>query len=148
FNWDLQHTTMNAIEALDYGEVQPLLKAVQGNRKRKLTELRLQLRALAFVEYRVGRGKKKYIAQDEVASALGVDRDTILSWGPRLRAEFGSLEVARTLAFAKNSGSNEEREQRQRHISGATDTLSSWEYRYGSQALGKLGKDYRAAQKK
>jgi hypothetical protein len=135
-----------ALRALDYGEVHPIFEPKQTTRKRNLTELTLQLRAVAIVEYRRTRRPGKSRALKEVASALGVSVDTIRSWEPRLRAEFGALEVDRGLSFARNAASNENHAERQTYKLGrATDGFGRWESQYGDQALEMLAESYKAA---
>jgi hypothetical protein len=101
-----------AIEALDYGEVQPMLAETKGGDKRTLAVRRLELRAIAFVEYRYRRGIRKFKAQQQVGDALGVEKDTIKSWEFRLRTDFGDLAVSRIISLACNAAENEDHAQR------------------------------------
>jgi hypothetical protein len=147
FDFDLQYTLLHALRALDFDEVHPILRPTRTDRKRNLTELQLQLWALVLVEYRRGRGKKKEHALQEVASAMGVSKDTIRSWVRRLRSEFGPLEVERNLAIARNAASNEEYAQKQSFVGGRTDGLGQWESQYGEPALRRLAEIYKIALK-
>jgi transcriptional regulator with XRE-family HTH domain len=93
--------TLAALEALDYGETQPMFRATKEGRKVKWTILQLQLRAIAFVKYREERGTKKYKALEEVAEAFGVTDNAIRAWESRLRNEFGNVEFTKRLAHAE-----------------------------------------------
>ena len=75
----LQQMAMGALEALDYGEVQPMLARVADSRKHGLTVRRLELRAVGFVEYRRTRFGNKTRARQDVANALGVDFETVIN---------------------------------------------------------------------
>jgi hypothetical protein len=95
----------SAIEALDYGEVHEILKPVKLGNKVGLTELRLQLRAVAAVYYRRRLGMTREKALEEVGAGINASPETILSWEKRLKNEFGRLHVERTIAFAQNHAS-------------------------------------------
>jgi hypothetical protein len=148
----IQATLWHALKALDYGEVHPIFQPARTKRKRDLTEMVLQLRALSFVEYRRARGKKKKNALDEVANALGVDLDTIRSWELRLRRVFGNLEVDRGFSIAKNAASNENHAERQSSmpVHRPKDAMDRgvWEAQYGYEALQQLAETYKAALKR
>lgn len=102
---------INALRALDFGEVAPELRRVETNAKQGLTERQLQLRAISYVEYEVAKGRKKGLAQVEAAKEFGVQHtdlgsDTVRGWEAQLREFFGDLEVDRTIAIARNCGKN------------------------------------------
>ena len=144
FPFLLQQIILEALLALDYGETLPLLRPKGKHKKRGYRELKLQLRALAFVEYRVALGQKKYEAQEIVAAAFGVDHQTIRTWEKRLREEFGRLQIERTISFAQNTASYVHasrigQSEYARHAESA-------ELRYGDDALKTAGQEYRAAQ--
>ena len=67
--------------------------------------MRLQLKALAHVEYRHGLKRQKAASQEDVAAKFAVAADTLRTWDRRLE-QLGSLEVARQLSFAKNAASH------------------------------------------
>lgn len=94
FNLELMLHTLSALEACDYGEIQPMLMATKTNRKVNWTILQLQRRAITFVKGLQARGIKKFKALQEVAGALGVSVDTVRTWEPRLRTEFGHMAIA------------------------------------------------------
>ena len=100
FNPELQRIVLWALDACDYGEIQPMLRATKSGRKVNWTILRLQLRAITLVKQRETRGMKKFKALQEVAGAFGVSVHTIRTWERRLRTEFGHSEVANALATA------------------------------------------------
>lgn len=102
----LQSGVMEALQALEYGEVKPIFEAVKGGHKRGLTELNLQLRAVAMVAYRRELGMTREKALQAVSEGLGgVSPNTILSWMGRLRSEFGDLRVKEAIAYAENQAS-------------------------------------------
>jgi hypothetical protein len=155
----LQGMAIEALEALDYGEVQPMLAETKGGDKRTLAVRRLELRAIAFVEYRYRRGSRKYKAQQQVADALGVEKDTIKSWELRLRTDLGDLAVSRTISLARNAAQNEddaqkaaykpslnENDARQGVYSGPPSSkVGAWESQYGADALRDLAVRYKEA---
>jgi hypothetical protein len=141
----LQHKIIESLEALDYGEVQPMLAPISTGRKRDLTLLRLQLQALALVAYRRKLGLTKEKAVEQVADVLGASPHTLLSWESRLRNEFGRLEVDRTINFAENHASwVDDARKRERRGEEAEDT-EVHEASYNDAALTELGKKYKAA---
>lgn len=145
----LQVMTMRGLEALDYGEVQPMFAPLATGRKRDLTVLRLQLEALGMVAFRQKLGSLKKDAVAEVAGVLNVGSNTLLSWETRLRSEFGRLEVDRMISFAQNSGSWI-KEARKRRLQGEeydfdAEDIRRHETDYGDDALMQLGAKYKAA---
>lgn len=144
--WLLAKLT-ESLEALDYGEVQPILSPVNSGRKLDLTLLRLQLKALALVAYRHKLGLKKEKAVEQVADTLGASPNTLLSWETRLRTEFGRLEVERTIVVAENSASYVNEAQRKIRRGEEAEDTTDHEAGYDDAALTELGKRYRAAQR-
>jgi hypothetical protein len=144
----LTETTTAALDALDSNDVHPMLRPTPNDRKVNLKELKIQLNALAFVEYRVMHGTLKSRALEDVANLLGVSAFTIRSWEQRLKTEFGDLEVARTLSFARIAASNEINVQRRNFAGDAADDKARPGYhegKYGPQALNRLAAEYRKA---
>jgi hypothetical protein len=94
----VQRPAREALEALEFEEVLPILAPVKGNRKVKLGELRLQLQVIGFVEFQIATGVKKLEAVKTAARTLCVAESTIKGWEYRLRKELGPLKVARTIA--------------------------------------------------
>jgi hypothetical protein len=143
----LQYKVIEGLEALDYGEVQPIFEPLNTGRKRDLTLLRLQLRAVAMIAYRRKLGMTKEKAVAEVAGVLNQSPNTLLSWEARLKSEFGALEVERTISFAQNHASWVE-DARKKRLKGeeAKDT-DVHEANYNEEALIELGKKYSAALK-
>lgn len=145
----LQVRTIQGLEALDYGEVQPMFAPLATGRKRDLTVLRLQLEALGMVAFRQTLGSLKKDAVAEVAGVLNVGANTLLSWETRLRSEFGRLEVDRTISFAQNHASwiKEARKRRLRGEEFDFDAgdIEMHEADYNDEALMKLGAQYKAA---
>ena len=136
--------TIEALEALAFGEVMPLLVKSGHGRKRDQTALRLQLRALTFIHYRVSQRfteqrarVSEQRARAAVALALGVSDDTLRTWKTRVRKEFGALAFDREMSFAENAASH----------SGGDDAemMRHSDVIYGNVALQSLGQQYKAA---
>lgn len=106
FPFAIQLMSMEALKALELGEVFPIFEPNGRNRKRGYRELNLQLRAIGFVEYRAGFGMTKFRAQEIVAEKYGVEFETVKGWERRLKESLGGLEVARTVSFARNAASH------------------------------------------
>ena len=137
FPHNLANQSVRALEDLSFGDPAPMFQPASTDRKANLAEMRLQLRAIAFVEYMVEQGSKKYAAQEKVAAAIGVSPETLRTWEHRLRTDpaFGTLAVARQVRFAKNVAS---------HPPGSV----SRQKEYGEAALRDLAKQYRQAIRK
>ena len=149
FPGKLIQPVVEALEALEYGEVQPVFVSVRRGRKAKLRKLRLQMLAIAFVEYRRARGSTKENATADVADAFGVSADAVVKWEQRLRSEFGSLEVSRRQAFARNAGENADkakRNGRRQELSTLAlgDMEALGEDEYGESARRNAGRRYYA----
>lgn len=70
-----------AFFSLDLGEVNDLVKPSEVRRQGDAVALyRWKLLALSHVQYRLGRGQKKYVAQEAVAKAIGQSVETLRSW--------------------------------------------------------------------
>lgn len=141
----LRYKTIESLEALDYGEVQPMLAPVNTGRKRDLTLLRLQLQALALVAYRRKLGLTKEKAVEQVADVLHSSPHTLLSWESRLRNEFGRLEVDRTINIAENHASWVAAARKRARQGGESEDTDFHEAGYDDAALTELGKKYKAA---
>jgi hypothetical protein len=135
-----------ALKGLPYNDVRPLLAPTAAGRKVSYREQQLQLQAIGFVNYRVGRGLKKFQAIKDVANAYGVGEHTLRGWEPRLREELGSLEVERTISFAKNSASLEGESILEMYQGKERELPSPWEERYGPRALQAAAKQFQAVQ--
>jgi hypothetical protein len=127
-----------ALEALEYGETLPLLEREKDHLKRKFRELRLQLRALRYVEYQYAlltrkRGEKSRL-QRAAAEAFGVSFPTLRGWESRLR-EWDPLRVEDALALASFWG---------KAARGVGD--GRFEPYFGLSMLQKAGADYKAIQ--
>jgi hypothetical protein len=102
FNLELMLMATSALEASEYNEIHPMLKATKKRRKVNWTIVHLQRRAIARVEIiRRARGIEKSKALEEVAGAFGAEVETVRSWEKRLRTEFGAFAVK-----AKNNDSH------------------------------------------
>jgi DNA-binding transcriptional regulator YiaG len=98
---------MSALEACDYGEIHPMLRATKKGRKVNWTILHLELRAIRLVKFREACGIKKFRALEEVADAFTVSVNTLRSWERRLQKEFGPIELAHRVAEAEKGAVNE-----------------------------------------
>lgn len=106
--WPLsvQQPALIALQELAYEQVVPMLQPATGTRKVGLRRMRLQLRTVGFVTFKVATGMRKYEAQDIAAKALPFGRDTINGWEFRLRESLGALEVSNALAGFANWGAS------------------------------------------
>jgi hypothetical protein len=136
-----------ALTALRFGDTEPLFEATAGYRKVRYAELRLQLAAICFVEYRVARGMKKRAALERVSAAFAVSPETVKGWGKRLKEDFGPVELARERAMAFNAGLFEE-EAAARPVVRETgvEPAASQGESYDEEALQKAGLEYRTRQ--
>jgi hypothetical protein len=143
----MQREIVEALEALDWGEVRPILEPVLKGNKRTLTELRLQMRAIAMVTYREALGVEKHKAQKEVAAALGVAFETLKAWERPLKEKFGAVAVERQKSFAANHASHVKAKREYaatgKEVKG--EQLEVHESSYGSNALAQLGTKYKEA---
>jgi hypothetical protein len=135
----LQQMTLDALEGLKYGEPTPAMFQPAPNitAKVKLHEMRLQLRALCFVEFHVACGKKKFEVVKDVAGALCVEPSTLIGWAGRLRRGLGRLAVESQLVFSRNAASYV-RARRDVHHHAS---------RYDDAALGELANRYKAVKR-
>lgn len=133
-----------AIEAIEFGDAKArhLFVTIGAGNKRALAIHELELQALAFVAFRrAAFGHTEERAAREVAAALVVAKDTLLSWENRLIAKFGKLKVARRLALARHMG-----EHFAGKLSGVVDFDGTEADReFGAAALDELSKRYRAS---
>jgi hypothetical protein len=136
FEIGLRWDALMALEACDYGEILPLLKATKKNRKVDWTILQLRLRAIECVYYRVAQGTKKYVAEEEVAKAFDRDVTTIRSWERRLKTDFGDAEVAERLEFARN------------HAARNTKGTDVWQTRYDKKGLERYAQQHKVEMKR
>jgi hypothetical protein len=125
-----------ALLALEYGETLPIFDAVKRGRKRQFRELRLQLYALCFIEYKeVLGGGKKYELQSEVEKAFGVSRSTVRGWERLLPEQLDSFYVANALSRARRCG-EADRE----------NNSASFDRFWGRAALSAWGAEYKNVQ--
>jgi hypothetical protein len=125
-----------SLEALDYGETLPLLKAEKDGKKRQLRELKLQLYALGCIEYLRVLGEAKYKLQLTAADAFGVSDSTVRGWEYRLRTEWDAFRVANVLSRAKRLGM----------LCRANGDLR-FERFFGMSALKHYGSEYKSVQR-
>ena len=133
---------IEALEALDHGEVQELLAPAKTNlRANPYSRWRLEMKALQHVEYFYARGNKKGWAQRKVGLAYGLSPNTVRNWERNLRQNLGQLHVSRNLAFASTAGLNIEAAHQ-----GKLDKqeIRFRERVYGEEALAENGRQYQA----
>jgi hypothetical protein len=137
----LTFMTIDALEALDFGDTKPMLVAMKKGRAHSRDVRRLELTALSLIEYRaaLGLGKKERIQKD-VAAIFGVMPAALLKWTGRLRKTFSDLAVERELSFARNCASQE-----LAHPHPSDARPSSWDMRYGEGALTRAAAAYQTA---
>jgi hypothetical protein len=153
----LKDDLVNSLKALEYGETLELLRPGQDPyQKVRWQELQHQLRATELIEYRCRRGNKKYAAQEEVAGAYGVSKETIRGWESAVRRDLGELAVMAALEGARNAAIFE-----REALEGARDSAATfaretrneypavtgagyWDRSYGSDALERASQEYKA----
>lgn len=103
----LAQQCLAAIQAIEFGDkkARHLFVTVGKGNRHPLATHEIELQALAFVAFRrAAYGHTEERAAGDVATALIVAPNTLLSWEHRLIAKFGKLEVARRLAEARHAG--------------------------------------------
>jgi hypothetical protein len=140
FPEEIHAMMVEALEALDFGETLSILKPAENARKRKWRELRLQLKAIVFVEFRKAMGMTKEAARERVGQAYGQSATTVRLWVGRLRTELSGLEVSRNIEFAKIRALAA-RDQEKKIAAGARER-STGTAQYGDEALAAAGKRY------
>lgn len=104
FPGDVQYAAIDALEALEFEEVLPIIAPAEGNRKVKLMEMRMQLQVVGFVEFQIATGSRKYEALEMAEKVISASASTIAGWEYLLRKELGYLPVLRTLSRYANWG--------------------------------------------
>jgi hypothetical protein len=94
-----------ALRALDFGEVQPILqKAKVEGEKRNYTERTAQLRALEYIEFETAKGTFKNSARQVVGSHFNHGVEAIRKWEAPVREALGGSLVSRALLRARQDG--------------------------------------------
>lgn len=103
FPQDAKRAAIASLDALGYGEVMPLVQPTTIDRRRRLSELRGQAKALAHAEYRTHLpNARKGEARKEVAAAYGIASETLrATWALRVPRELTEGEAERMLAEAR-----------------------------------------------
>jgi hypothetical protein len=140
---------LEAVEALEYGEVRPIFSPVSASRKRDYTLLNLQLSAMAMIAFRCSAyAMKKEDALVEVGEALNVSPHTLKSWKVRLQKEFGRLKVGDILSDAEFHASCVKSGLEEGRLTKKMNDVSHHDAFYDARALAKLGEQYKAALRK
>ena len=92
-----------ALRALDFGEVQPILQKAEGD-KRNYTERTAQLRALEYIEFETAKGTLKNTARQMVGSHFKFGVEAIRKWEAPVREALGGSLVSRALLTARQDG--------------------------------------------
>ncbi|GGH24521.1 hypothetical protein GCM10007036_30980 [Alsobacter metallidurans] len=137
-----QQKMIEALKALDTGELLPIIKPRQTTKKVRYRESQLQLKALAIVEFMVHSDMKRFKAQEMVATAYGVSTETLRTWEKRVREDLGALEVSRTLSFARNAAAST-KEARKALFSGSNQIHSDYGRSYSDASLKRAALAYR-----
>jgi hypothetical protein len=124
-----------ALEALEYGETLPILEPVKDGRKRKFRELKLQLRALCYIEYMQVLAAPKNQLQSKVKEAFGVSESTVRGWERQLPTQLDPFHVENALSRAKRCGEAD-------RANGSMHFERIW----GLTALSEWGVEYKAIQ--
>jgi hypothetical protein len=95
-----------ALEALNGGQVHPLLAPAQTGRKRKYPYLSAvaELQMLAWMRCEKGLGRKVRDAEEDLADAVGRSRETFRQWRRSLPKVFGEMLVRDVLDTAERYG--------------------------------------------
>jgi hypothetical protein len=143
----LCETVLEALEALEFGEVRSIFRPVSAGKKRDLTERRLMLQAVAMVRFRrFAYGMKLKPALEEVAEVIATSPETIKSWEGRLKNE-NPRQLDEALVFAERSALEVAHALKEGRLGRPIDskTLELQESPYGRKDLEKLGREFRAA---
>lgn len=134
----LPNELTEALEALDYGEVLPILQKVRTTKRTGLVEYRAKLTAVAYIEYQYKKGVLKRLSIEVVAEKFKtVAIDSVKDWPVEVRAALGNLAVERAIAFARNAGASYRRPD-------FADLREGFEQRFGEPALDEAARRYRA----
>lgn len=146
FGLGLPNDFVEALEALEFGETLPLVKAKATSKRTGLTAYRAKLSAMAFVEYQYKKGMKKHQSMEDVAHQFASTRDAVKDWPIELRKALGNFEVERTLTAARNSGTQYLVEQR--NIVDGPWLCDYFEEHYGRPAMLRAATRFKARTKK
>jgi hypothetical protein len=137
-----QSTVMEALKALEFGEVLPLFEPDPAGKYRKVRyqEMQLQLWALALVEYRWAKWGRtaKLRAQNEVAEEYEVGTRTLREWQIPLRKELGRIMVDGVIGRARSCGDHAKKDKAFR--------LEHGDEIYGEKTLERAAERYKKLQ--
>jgi hypothetical protein len=142
-------TILEAIKALEYGEVRPIFSPVVAGRKRDYTTLNLMLRAISMVNFRRGAyAMKREDALAEVGGVLNISSETLKSWKGRLQKDLGRLRVDEALSEADFHASCVRKDIELGRLGQTEYDVSRHSAFYDAHALAELGEQYRDALRK
>ena len=137
---------IEAIEALDYGEILPILQKASTTKRTGLVAYRARLSAIAFIDYENEKGILKEVSREKVEEAFAVTRDAVKDWKAELQVALGTFEVNDVLEDARAFGRDYVD-----HIKHTKEehrwVLDYFESAYGMPALLLAAKRYKARSK-
>ena len=136
-----------ALRALDYDEVQPLLEPIPNRRRGKPYTIDLRrLNALEHVAFRRGKGDSRDDAVAEVAAAYGRSDEAIIEWGKSLAKKLGVSTVQKATTDARSYGGMvREFENKPSPPMWADDLIGLADRIYGDEALEQNAAAFKAA---
>jgi hypothetical protein len=133
---------LEALKALETGEVRPILRPVSNADKARYTEARFQLEAVALVAYWTVLKNKKIKAQELVAAGFRVRVHTLRGWESRLREKLGTIEVNAAVSRAHNCAKTFEVEDQKKKLGDQFADPEYFDFSYGPRSAVEIGKRY------
>jgi hypothetical protein len=144
------HRAVDALHALDFGEMDPLFQAQSstGLTQPAYSRMRAQLQALAHVEYLFQRQDRrgKGNIMEEVTDAFGVSLSAMKDWEKDLRGKLGHLQVSRELSFAKNAALKAMSALDKKDGAEAMNDYRYHDDKYGKEAMIRSGNAYKKSE--
>jgi hypothetical protein len=133
---------VEALEALDHGQVLPPLEKAQGRDRLGLAEWQARLTALCYIEYSAGKGMKKLATSEEVAKLFAVNRESMKDWRSDVGKRLGKRFVDDRLRDAQAAG------KLYRGFGGQSDAEETardvYEDTYGMEVLMRAAEAYKS----
>jgi hypothetical protein len=148
FPADLYAELLEALQALPFGEIQPILKPAKTGLHGEAYSLWLaRLLAVEHVEFLVAKGFRKNAAEKRVADALGNSVAAVRSWrDTHLPKRIGRERVEQALQIARKAGEQAEAlAAPEGYLLFNADVLAAYE-RHKELDLNALGRDMRQLQ--
>lgn len=135
---------LEALKALETGEVLPILQQATNADKVRYTEARFQLEAVALVEYWTVIKNKKIRALELVSEAFGVPLHTLRGWESRLRKRLGTIEVNAAVSRARNFAKTFEIQDQSRKLGDEFAHPEDFDFSFGPRSAPEVGRRYQA----